>query len=72
MPDFLIRLKTNPVSHLILETMGYDPLEEVKDQVKNSDKVGQPNGTGPCRCRPLETGHFDAPVGPHQPDFDGR
>jgi type III restriction enzyme len=29
-PDFLIRLKTDPVVHLVLETKGYDPLEEVK------------------------------------------
>jgi type III restriction enzyme len=29
-PDFIVRLKTDPVSHLILETKGFDPLEEVK------------------------------------------
>jgi type III restriction enzyme len=29
-PDFIVRLKTDPASHLILETKGYDPLEEVK------------------------------------------
>ncbi|MCA1957277.1 MAG: hypothetical protein LDL14_01950 [Nitrospira sp.] len=29
-PDFVVRLKIEPVSHLILETKGYDPLEEVK------------------------------------------
>ncbi|WHZ21912.1 MAG: Type III restriction-modification enzyme, helicase subunit [Nitrospira sp.] len=29
-PDFLVRLKAEPASHLILETKGYDPLEEVK------------------------------------------
>jgi type III restriction enzyme len=29
-PDFIIRLKTEPPVHLILETKGYDPLEEVK------------------------------------------
>jgi type III restriction enzyme len=29
-PDFIIRLKTEPPIHLILETKGYDPLEEVK------------------------------------------
>lgn len=29
-PDFVARLKTEPKSHLILETKGYDPLEEVK------------------------------------------
>lgn len=29
-PDFLIRLKCHPVCHVILETKGYDPLEEVK------------------------------------------
>jgi type III restriction enzyme len=30
MPDFIIRLKTEPTIHLILETKGYDPLEDVK------------------------------------------
>ena len=30
MPDFIIRLKTSPPSHLILETKGFDPREEVK------------------------------------------
>jgi type III restriction enzyme len=30
MPDFIIKLKTDPVRHLILETKGFDPLEEVK------------------------------------------
>jgi type III restriction enzyme len=29
-PDFIIRLKADPPIHLILETKGYDPLEEVK------------------------------------------
>jgi type III restriction enzyme len=29
-PDFIIRLKADPPTHLILETKGYDPLEEVK------------------------------------------
>ena len=29
-PDFIVRLKTDPPRHLILETKGYDPLEEVK------------------------------------------
>jgi len=29
-PDFIIRLKTDPPRHLIVETKGYDPLEEVK------------------------------------------
>ncbi len=29
-PDFLVRLKCDPPLHLILETKGYDPLEEVK------------------------------------------
>jgi len=29
-PDFIIRLKTEPTSNLIIETKGYDPLEEVK------------------------------------------
>ena len=30
LPDFIIRLKTEPPRMLILETKGYDPLEEVK------------------------------------------
>jgi type III restriction enzyme len=30
MPDFIIRLKSDPPVHLILETKGFDPLEEVK------------------------------------------
>jgi type III restriction enzyme len=30
MPDFLVRLKTDPPRYLILETKGYDPIEEVK------------------------------------------
>jgi type III restriction enzyme len=30
MPNFLIRLSTEPPRHLILETKGFDPLEEVK------------------------------------------
>jgi len=29
-PDFIVRLKTAPPRHLILETKGFDPLEEVK------------------------------------------
>jgi type III restriction enzyme len=29
-PDFIIRMKTDPPVHLILETKGYDPLEQVK------------------------------------------
>jgi len=29
-PDFIIRLKTQPVTHLILETKGFDDLAEVK------------------------------------------
>jgi type III restriction enzyme len=29
-PDFLIRLKTDPPIHVILETKGYDPLAELK------------------------------------------
>ena len=31
-PDFIIRLKTTPEAHLILETKGFDPLTEVKQQ----------------------------------------
>jgi type III restriction enzyme len=30
MPDFIIRLKSNSSFHVILETKGYDPLEDVK------------------------------------------
>ena len=30
MPDFVVRLKTNPTVHLILETKGFDEREEVK------------------------------------------
>lgn len=29
-PDFIIRLKTTPETHLILETKGFDPLADVK------------------------------------------
>jgi len=29
-PDFIVRLKTNPPRNLILETKGFDPLEDVK------------------------------------------
>ena len=29
-PDFIVRLKSDPPRYLILETKGYDPLEEVK------------------------------------------
>jgi type III restriction enzyme len=31
-PDFIIRLKGEPVMHLILETKGFDPLAEIKAQ----------------------------------------
>lgn len=31
-PDFIVRLKTDPVVQLILETKGYDPLEQVKSE----------------------------------------
>lgn len=31
-PDFIIRLKGEPARHLILETKGFDPLLEVKQQ----------------------------------------
>ena len=30
MPDFIVRLKSEPPIHLIIETKGFDPLEEVK------------------------------------------
>jgi type III restriction enzyme len=29
-PDFIARLRTAPIRHLVLETKGFDPLEEVK------------------------------------------
>jgi type III restriction enzyme len=29
-PDFIVRLKTDPPKHLIVETKGFDPLEEVE------------------------------------------
>jgi type III restriction enzyme len=29
-PDFVVRLKTEPATHLILETKGFDPLEDKK------------------------------------------
>jgi type III restriction enzyme len=32
MPDFIIRLSSDPLRHLILETKGYDPLAEIKKQ----------------------------------------
>ena len=32
MPDFIIRLSSEPLSHLILETKGHDPLAEIKKQ----------------------------------------
>jgi type III restriction enzyme len=32
MPDFIVRLKTEPPIHLILEVKGFDPLKEVKKQ----------------------------------------
>src|SRR5439155_20551708 len=33
MPHFIIRLKIDPPVHVILETKGHDPLEEVKRHV---------------------------------------
>ena len=30
-PDFIVRLATDPIVHLILEREGYDPLDEVKE-----------------------------------------
>ena len=29
-PDFIVRFNTNPTRHLILETKGFDPMEEIK------------------------------------------
>jgi type III restriction enzyme len=34
-PDFIIRLKGEPARHVILETKGYDPLTETKQQAAN-------------------------------------
>jgi type III restriction enzyme len=30
MPDFIVRLRTDPYIHVIVETKGYDPLAEIK------------------------------------------
>ena len=46
-PDFLARLKTDPVLHLILETKGYDPLEEVKTAATHR-WVNAVNAEGSC------------------------
>jgi len=35
MPDFIIRLKTNPSIHLILETKGYDPKKKLSGPQQN-------------------------------------
>lgn len=35
MPDFIIRLRNDEAIHVILETKGYDPLEEVKRDAAN-------------------------------------
>ena len=35
MPDFIVRLKTDPPIHLIVETKGFDPLAEVKIAAAN-------------------------------------
>jgi len=32
LPDFIIRVKTEPPMHLILEVKGFDPTKEVKEQ----------------------------------------
>jgi len=47
MPDFIIRLKTNPPIHLILETKGYDPKEEVK-RAAAERWVSAVNAEGSC------------------------
>lgn len=31
-PDFIVKLKTTPIAHVIVETKGYDPLTEVKKE----------------------------------------
>jgi type III restriction enzyme len=46
-PDFVVRLKTEPPLHLILETKGYDPLEQVKRQAAER-WVGAVNAEGSC------------------------
>jgi type III restriction enzyme len=47
MPDFIIRLKTEPPIHLILETKGYDPREEVK-RAAAERWVAAVNAEGSC------------------------
>jgi type III restriction enzyme len=44
-PDFIIRLQTEPVCHLILEVKGYDPLDEVK-QAAAQRRVAAVNADG--------------------------
>ena len=49
-PDFIIRLRTDPPVHLILETKGFDPLEEVKRAAAESGSPKsmpmEPTGVG--------------------------
>ncbi len=47
MPDFIVRLKTNPPTHLILETKGFDPLEELK-RAAAERWVNAVNADGTC------------------------
>ncbi len=48
-PDFIVRLKTDQRSHLILETKGWDPLEEVK-RAAAERWVAAVNADGTCGC----------------------
>jgi type III restriction enzyme len=46
-PDFIARLKTEPPLYLILETKGYDPLEDVK-RAAAERWVAAVNAEGAC------------------------
>ena len=47
MPDFIVRLKTTPAVHLIVETKGFDPLEDVK-RAAAERWVAAVNADGTC------------------------
>ena len=44
-PDFIALLAADPVIHLILETKGYDPLEEVKKERRSGGRAVNADGT---------------------------
>jgi type III restriction enzyme len=46
-PDFIVRLKSDPVVHLILETKGFDDLAEVKTAAAER-WCGAVNADGQC------------------------